>query len=137
MKTKAFSKEGLLARERMDPKEKEKADACDWISNTVDELSRQIETAEAELETLQGTSRRGKKDHSKAERSAELEHFIERDRWHINRLELTLRLLENDQLSAEQVLSLQDDVQYYLECNQVNKLLSIYLFVCNPICIKK
>lgn len=104
MKTKAFSKEGLLQREKMDPKEKEKADACDWISNTVDELSRQIETAEAEVETLQGsTSRKGKKDHSKMERTTELEHFIERDRWHINRLELILRLLENDQLSAEQV----------------------------------
>ncbi|OAC99113.1 hypothetical protein MUCCIDRAFT_74712 [Mucor lusitanicus CBS 277.49] len=118
MKTKAFSKEGLLQRERMDPKEKEKADACDWISTTVDELSRQIEMAEAEQETLQGTSRKGKKDHAKVERTNELEHFIERDRWHINRLELILRLLENDQLSPDRVLAIQDDVQYYLECNQ-------------------
>ncbi|CEP07969.1 hypothetical protein [Parasitella parasitica] len=119
MKTKAFSKEGLLQREKMDPKEKEKADACDWISTIVDELSRQIETAEAEIETLQGSSRKGKKDSSKLERTTELEHYIERDRWHINRLELILRLLENDQLSAERVvLAIQDDVQYYLECNQ-------------------
>ncbi|KAI8638997.1 Not1 N-terminal domain, CCR4-Not complex component-domain-containing protein [Parasitella parasitica] len=118
MKTKAFSKEGLLQREKMDPKEKEKADACDWISTTVDELSRQIEMAEAEVETLQGTSRKGKKDSSKLERTSELEHYIERDRWHINRLELILRLLENDQLSTEKVLAIQDDVQYYLECNQ-------------------
>ncbi|KAL9543370.1 hypothetical protein MBANPS3_008149 [Mucor bainieri] len=118
MKTKAFSKEGLLQRERMDPKEKEKADACDWISTIVDELSRQIEMAEAEQETLQGTSRKGKKDQAKVERTDELEHFIERDRWHINRLELILRLLENDQLSPERVLAIQDDVQYYLECNQ-------------------
>lgn len=103
MKTKAFSKEGLLQRERMDPKEKEKADACDWISTTVDELSRQIEVAEAEQETLQGTSRKGKKDHAKVERTNELEHYIERDRWHINRLELILRLLENDQLSPDRV----------------------------------
>ncbi|KAG2204633.1 hypothetical protein INT46_006732 [Mucor plumbeus] len=118
MKTKAFSKEGLLQRERMDPKEKEKADACDWISTIVDELSRQIEMAEAEVETLQGTSRKGKKDYAKVERTNELEHYIERDRWHINRLELILRLLENDQLSPERVLAIQDDVQYYLECNQ-------------------
>lgn len=106
MKTKAYSKEGLLQRERLDPKEKEKADVCDWISNTVDELSRQIETAEAEMETLQGTSRKGKKDHSKIERSKELDHYIERDRWHINRLELILRLLENNQLSPDRVSSL-------------------------------
>lgn len=122
MKTKAFSKEGLLQRERMDPKEKEKADACDWISNTVDELSQQIEMAEAELETLQGTTRKGKKDHAKLERASELEHFIERDRWHINRLELILRLLENDQLSTDQVMAIQDDVQYYIECNQVKSM---------------
>ncbi|RCH87279.1 proteinral negative regulator of transcription subunit 5 [Rhizopus azygosporus] len=118
MKTKAFSKEGLLQRERLDPKEKEKADAVDWITNTVDELSRQIEFAEAEIETMQGTTKRGKKDHAKAERISELEHFIERNRWHTNRLELVLRLLENGQLPAEKVVGIQDDVQYYLECNQ-------------------
>lgn len=103
MKTKAYSKEGLLQKEKMDPKEKEKLDTCDWITTTVDELSRQIEMAEAELETLQGTTKRGKKDHSKAERVAELEHHIERNKWHINRLELTLRLLENDHLPPERV----------------------------------
>ncbi|KAG1136967.1 hypothetical protein G6F37_010600 [Rhizopus arrhizus] len=118
MKTKAFSREGLLQREKMDPKEKEKADACDWISTTVDELSRQIEMAEAEVETMQGTTKRGKKDHAKAERIAEREHWIERDRWHIGRLELMLRLLENDQIVTEKVMEIQDDVQYYLECNQ-------------------
>ncbi|KAG1580730.1 hypothetical protein G6F48_010267 [Rhizopus delemar] len=118
MKTKAFSREGLLQREKMDPKEKEKADACDWISSTVDELSRQIEMAEAEVETMQGTTKRGKKDHAKAERIAEREHWIERDRWHIGRLELMLRLLENDQIVTEKVMEIQDDVQYYLECNQ-------------------
>ncbi|KAI8344075.1 Not1 N-terminal domain, CCR4-Not complex component-domain-containing protein [Chlamydoabsidia padenii] len=118
MKTKAFSKEGLLQREKMDPKEKEKADACDWLSSTVDELSRQIETAEFELETLQGSSRKGKKDYHKQERANAIEHTIERNRWHINRLELMLRLLENDHLETEKVLGIKDDVQYYLECNQ-------------------
>lgn len=103
MKTKAYSKEGLLQKERMDPKEKEKLDTCEWITSTVDELSRQIEMAEAELETLQGTSKRGKKDHAKAERVAELEHLFERNKWHINRLELILRLLENDHIPAEKV----------------------------------
>ncbi|ORZ24168.1 Not1 N-terminal domain, CCR4-Not complex component-domain-containing protein [Absidia repens] len=118
MKTKAFSKEGLLQREKMDPKEKEKVDACDWISSTVDELSRQIETAEFELETLQGSTRKGKKDYHKQEQANAIEHNIERNRWHINRLELTLRLLENDHLETEKVLAIKDDIQYYLESNQ-------------------
>ncbi|CAO3647370.1 unnamed protein product [Cunninghamella blakesleeana] len=118
MKTKAFSKEGLLQKEKMDPKEKEKIDACEWISNTVDELARQIETSEFELETLQGTTRKGKKDHQRQEKVNEIEHSIERHRWHINRLELMLRLLENDHLEPEKVMGIRDDVQYYLECHQ-------------------
>ncbi|KAI8341455.1 Not1 N-terminal domain, CCR4-Not complex component-domain-containing protein [Chlamydoabsidia padenii] len=116
MKTKAFSKEGLLQREKMDPKEKEKADACDWLSTTVDELSRQIEMAEFELETLQG-SKKGKKD-QQHRRVTEIEHTIERNLWHINRLELMLRLLENDHLETDKVLSIKEDVNYYLECHQ-------------------
>ncbi|KAF7723689.1 proteinral negative regulator of transcription subunit 5 [Apophysomyces ossiformis] len=118
MKTKAYSKEGLLQKERLDPKDKEKADACEWISSTVDELSRQMETAEAELETLQGTSRKGKKDHQKVERRNELEHTLERHKWHINRLELILRLLENDHFAADRVMQIKDNVQYFVECNQ-------------------
>ncbi|KAI8388027.1 Not1 N-terminal domain, CCR4-Not complex component-domain-containing protein [Radiomyces spectabilis] len=118
MKTKAYSKEGLLQREKLDPKEKEKMDTCDWITSTVDELSRQIESAEYELETLQGTTRKGKKDHAKVERSNELDHAIERNKWHISRLELILRLLENDHLEPEKVMAIKDDVQYYVECNQ-------------------
>ena len=103
MKTKAYSKEGLLQKEKMDPKEKEKLDTCEWITTTVEELSRQIEMSEAELETLQGTSKRGKKDLARQERVAELEHLFERNKWHINRLELILRLLENDHLPPEKV----------------------------------
>ncbi|KAI7852418.1 Not1 N-terminal domain, CCR4-Not complex component-domain-containing protein [Circinella umbellata] len=118
MKTKAYSKEGLLQKEKMDPKEKEKLDTCEWITTTVEELSRQIEMSEAELETLQGTSKRGKKDLARQERVAELEHLFERNKWHINRLELILRLLENDHLPPEKVNAIKDDVQYYVECNQ-------------------
>ncbi|KAI8073856.1 Not1 N-terminal domain, CCR4-Not complex component-domain-containing protein [Gongronella butleri] len=118
MKTKAFSKEGLAKKEMMDPKEKEKNDACDWISNMVDELSRQIETVEFELETLQSGSRKGKKDHARQERVGEIEHLCERNRHHINRLELMLRLLENDHLEPERVMEIKEDVQYYIECNQ-------------------
>ncbi|KAI8975636.1 Not1 N-terminal domain, CCR4-Not complex component-domain-containing protein [Mycotypha africana] len=119
MKTKAFSKEGLLQRERLDPKEKEKVDACDFVNNTVEELSRQIETVEFEIEQLESSgSKRGKKaDHQKAEHVSELEHLNERRKYHINRLELILRLLENDHLAPERVNDLKDAIQYYVECN--------------------
>ncbi|ORX52455.1 hypothetical protein DM01DRAFT_1323650 [Hesseltinella vesiculosa] len=118
MKTKAFSKEGLAQKEKMDPKEKEKTDTCEWISTTVDELSRQIETVEFELENLQSNSRKGKKDYQRQERVSEIEHLVERNRWHINRLELMLRLLENDHLEPEKVMAIKDDIMYYVESNQ-------------------
>ncbi|KAI8387540.1 Not1 N-terminal domain, CCR4-Not complex component-domain-containing protein [Blakeslea trispora] len=121
MKTKAYSKEGLLQRERLDPKEKEKADCCDFLTNAVDELSRQMETVEFEMEQLEGAgSKRGnrKQDHQRTERLSELEHSNERRKWHINRLELILRLLENDHLDTERVNEFKDVIQYYVECNQ-------------------
>ncbi|CAO3682657.1 unnamed protein product [Umbelopsis vinacea] len=118
MKTKAFSKEGLSQSAKLDPKEKEKLETSEWLSNMVDELDRQREMTEAELETMQRGTKKGKKDHSKVERMKEFEHQIERYKWHVNRLELINRLLGNDQLDTEQVLSIQEDVKYFVESNQ-------------------
>ncbi|CDS14244.1 hypothetical protein LRAMOSA06414 [Lichtheimia ramosa] len=118
MKTKAYSKEGLMLKEKMDPKEKEKMDVCEWITTTKIEIERQMEATEAEIETLQGTSKRGKKDHSRQERISELEHHFERNKYHLGRLELILRLLENDHLPVDKVAAIKDDVQYYVESNQ-------------------
>ncbi|GMG24658.1 unnamed protein product [[Candida] boidinii] len=39
-------------------------------------------------------------------------------KWHQEKLEIVLRLLENDILSPEEVLNIQDDVKYFLEENQ-------------------
>ncbi|KAK4518529.1 uncharacterized protein ATC70_008747 [Mucor velutinosus] len=119
MKTKAYSKEGLLQKERLDPKDKEKADACEFVTNAVDELSRQIEHEEFEIEQLEGSKRGNKKsDHQRVERVLEMEHLNERRKFHINRLELILRLLENDHLEPERVNDFKDAIQYYVECNQ-------------------
>ena len=46
MKTKAFSKEGLIAAAKMNPRDREKAEISDWLSTQVDELARQTEAAE-------------------------------------------------------------------------------------------
>ncbi|KAL9543775.1 hypothetical protein MBANPS3_007948 [Mucor bainieri] len=119
MKTKAYSKEGLLQKERLDPKDKEKADACEFVTNAVDELSRQIEHEEFEIEQLEGSKRGNKKtDHQRVERVLEMERLNERRKFHINRLELILRLLENDHLEPERVNEFKDAIQYYVECNQ-------------------
>ncbi|KAL1916998.1 uncharacterized protein VTP21DRAFT_5196 [Calcarisporiella thermophila] len=118
MKTKAYSKEGLLQMAKLDPKEKEKVDCCAWITQSVEDLGLQIETLEAEMETLQIAARKGRKDNSKMERLAEIDHLIERHKWHTSRLELILRLLENDRIPVDRVTPLQEDVRYYVESNQ-------------------
>jgi len=115
MKTKAYSKEGLSQSAKLDPKEKEKMETCEWLSNTVDELALQIEKAEAEVETLQGGVKKGKKDKAKEERLNRLEHILERHKWHTGRLELILRLLENGQIDTEKVVAIQDLVKYYVD----------------------
>ena len=58
MKTKAFSKEGLSAAAKLDPREKEKVEMCNFLGDMVDELSRQIESAEAEQDTVQATMKK-------------------------------------------------------------------------------
>lgn len=118
MKTKAFSKEGLSAAAKLDPKEKEKIEVAQFLSDMVDELGRQIESQEAEAEALQATLKKGKKDSGKAERMAELERTVERHKWHTGKLEILLRSLENGSVEVEQVKEIDDGIKYYVEQNQ-------------------
>lgn len=118
MKTKAFSKEGLSAAAKLDPKEKEKLEVCQFLSNMVEELERQIETLEAEEEALQATVKKGKKDTGKADRLAEIGRLTERHKWHQGKLELLLRSLENGNVDTDQVHELEESIKYYVEENQ-------------------
>lgn len=120
MKTKAFSKEGLTQSAKLDPKAQEKMEVTAWLQQTVEDLTLQVEQAEAEIESLQGgTKKRGKGQSAASSRLEELEHLNERRKWHINRLELILRLLDNGSLPAERVLTLKEDVIYFVENNTV------------------
>ncbi len=118
MKTKAYSKEGLSAAAKLDPKEKEKLEACQFLSTMVEELERQIETLEAEEEALHANVKKGKKDTAKADRLAEISRLTERHKWHQGKLELTLRSLENGNVETDQVTQLEESIKYYVEENQ-------------------
>lgn len=126
MKTKAFSKDGLIAAMKLDPKEKEKAETSAWLTAQVDELSRQIEQSEAEVELLQagGTKKRGKGGNLST-RLEELATLNERRKWHIGRLEIVLRLLENNSLDSERVVELKEHISYFVESNTV-RLVSLW-----------
>ncbi|KAL8668208.1 MAG: hypothetical protein Q9202_000186 [Teloschistes flavicans] len=118
MKTKAFSKEGLSAAARLDPEERKKQEACDFLSAMVEELERQIETLEAEEDSLQATAKKGKKDTSKADRLSEISRLTERHKWHQGKLELLLRSLENGNVDTDQVNEREEGIRYYVEENQ-------------------
>ncbi|KAL2071684.1 hypothetical protein VTL71DRAFT_12919 [Oculimacula yallundae] len=117
MKTKAYSKEGLSAAAKLDPKELAKSEACDFLSSSVDELERQIETLEAEAESIQATLKKGKGQSSKADRIAEIEMITERHKWHQGKLELIKRSLENGGVEPKQVTDLEETIKYYLTDN--------------------
>ncbi|KAF8897186.1 Not1 N-terminal domain, CCR4-Not complex component-domain-containing protein [Infundibulicybe gibba] len=118
MKTKAFSKEGLIQAAKLDPKEQEKEEATSWLQTQVEELQMQVEQTEAEVEALQGTGKkRNKAGSTAAGRLEELETLNERRKWHISRLEIVLRLLNNGSMSPEKVFGLKEDVQYFVESN--------------------
>lgn len=114
MKTKAYSKEGLSAQAKLDPKEQAKVEASEFLSSMVDELEQQIETLEAEGESIQATMKKGKNNTAKADRIAEIERVIERHKWHQGKLELIRRSLENGGVEPEQVTELDENIRYYV-----------------------
>lgn len=114
MKTKAYSKEGLSAASKLDPKEQAKVEVSDFLSSMVEELEQQVEHLEAEGESIQATMKKGKSNRDKAERVAEIEAVIDRHKWHQGKLELILRSLENGAVEPEGVRDVEDDIRYYV-----------------------
>ncbi|KAI9469233.1 Not1 N-terminal domain, CCR4-Not complex component-domain-containing protein [Coemansia mojavensis] len=123
MKTKAYSKEGLMQSTKLDPKEKEKLDLCNWLVDSVDSLSTQIDLLEATAESIASSMGKKRRDPSKVERVSQLTERVERHKFHIRCLERIQRLLENDGLSTEQVQRIQEDVNYYVEENDNDEFL--------------
>ncbi|GMF00425.1 unnamed protein product [[Candida] boidinii] len=120
-KTKAYSDESLMnVSQEINPEDKEKYEAMEFVRNSLDEIQRQEEVLEVEIDKFTATSKKSKRGNSYAneEKKNELDNFMEMHKWHQEKLEIVLRLLENDILSPEEVLNIQDDVKYFLEENQ-------------------
>lgn len=115
MKTKAYSKEGLSAAAKLDPKEKEKSENCDFLSSMVDELQQKIEAMEAEEEMLSASMKKGKKDVNKTNRLSDIARISERHKWHVVKLELLLRALQNGNVETHEVLDVKESIKYYVE----------------------
>ncbi|XP_059462361.1 uncharacterized protein LOC132191387 isoform X3 [Corylus avellana] len=100
-------------KDKKDPKEKAKSETRDWLNNVVSELESQIDSFEAEIEGLSV-----KKGKTRPPRLTHLETSITRHKAHIMKLELILRLLDNDELSPEQVNDVKDFLEDYVDRNQ-------------------
>ena len=110
-KTKAFSKEGLASAPKEDPKEKEKNKTRKWVGTALDTLQESKDKFEAELETINSGKVKKKKDSG----AQKWEDLIERCKYHEERLELILRLIDNEGLSPEQVDACKDQLEFLFE----------------------
>lgn len=110
-KTKAFSKEGLSQAPKEDPKEKEKNRVRKWIAGCIEIITSQVNVYEAELETINTTKKKSKKDAG----IQRWEDLLDRCRFHEQKLEGVLRLIDNETLSPEDVDQIKDQLDYLLE----------------------
>ena len=119
MKTKAFSNEALASTsEIVDPRKKEKMETADFIQGNIEELQRQMEAMEAELDLIMSSMKKKKPDMSKQSHIEGLQESLGRHKWHISMLESILRHLENDNIDVEQINDIREDIEYYVESNE-------------------
>lgn len=127
-KTKAYSKEGLGAAQKLDPAQKEREEISCWLVTSIDALNLQVnfivveacsntslrqfvkfeffpsqlDQFESEIESLlAGKKKRLDKD--KQDRMDELKGKLEKHRFHIRKLETLLRMLDNTAVEVGQV----------------------------------
>jgi CCR4-NOT transcription complex subunit 3 len=110
-KTKTYSKEGLAREERLDPLEEAKLRTTSWIAEYVERFQEVLGEKEFEIEKL--SVGKGKKQNKH-----QIEGFqaqIANHKFHLNKLEGIIRLVNNDRLDCDPVDALKEDLDYYLE----------------------
>lgn len=117
-KTKAYSKEGLTGPARLDPAERERGEITQWLNHCIDTLNIQVDQFEAELETLNAGTKKKKWKSEDNARQEECQIWIEKNREHIQRLELLLRMLDNNAVEIRQIKHIQDDLNDYMDNSQ-------------------
>jgi CCR4-NOT transcription complex subunit 3 len=121
-KTKTYSKEGLARAEKLDPAEIAKQQTTEWIGEYIERLNQLLEDREVEIERL--SSGKGKKTNKNI-----LEEYIQycaMHKFHINKLEGIMRLVNNDVLNCEDVDLIKDDLDYYMESYEDDDYLQAY-----------
>lgn len=116
-KTKAYSKEGLGAAQKLDPAQREKESVCCWLQNSISSLQIQTDQYESEIESLLANKKK-RLDKDKQDKMDDLKSKLDRHKFHITKLETLLRMLDNDSVDVEQIRKIRDDVEYYIDSSQ-------------------
>ncbi len=93
-------------------------DACSLITiritKCLDELNRQIEQLETELESIK--AKKGKRDQDRIDA---VDKRLAAHRFHVNSIEKCLRMVDNETLPVEKVDEIKDGIEYYIDQHQV------------------
>ncbi|KAI6176878.1 hypothetical protein M3Y97_00846500 [Aphelenchoides bicaudatus] len=121
-KTKPHSKQGLANEERLDPKEKQKAEALEWLNTQIRKIQDEIDRTESKIESCSSAEtgkKRGKgKDDKKQEKekAEELKRHLDRVKFHLQNLEVAMRLIMNEKLDVEDLNNtLKEPLELYIE----------------------
>jgi len=116
-KIKAYSNMSLKQGADLDPEEKEKLDTINFIQDSIDDIERQFQSVEVEIEKISGKKSKKNAGANEAKKD-ELKELQTKYRWHQQQLEIALRLLENDELQVNDILEIKEDLVYFLENNR-------------------
>lgn len=116
-KTKAYSKEGLGAAQKLDPAQKERDDMREWLVSSIDALNLQVDHFESEIEAFVAGKKK-RLDKEKQDRIEDVRVKLEKHRYHIRKLETLLRMLHNMSVEVGKLRDIRDDVEYYIESSE-------------------
>jgi len=111
-KTKAYSREGLEASKQLDPMEEERQQMRDWVQDTQQKLTDQINILDAELEVL------GSKKNRDLEALGHLQSSLDKLKYHYDKLDLLLRKCENEgSVNSEKLQELQEVFECFISAD--------------------
>lgn len=111
-KTKAYSKEGLAREAKLDPKEAMREEKRGWVKECIEQLHDLENAVEADKEKLMSAKGSKSKNRDLMEKC---DNKIQKHKWHIARLELIIKLLDNEELDPAQLDDITDSLEYYIE----------------------
>jgi len=115
LKTKAFSTCALARDDDLDIEEAEKIKYQEYLTSTIQILNDQLDELEADIEML-GNKKSLSPDEKS--RSGQLRIWQDRHRWHIKKLELILRALDNDNIDMSDLAVIRESVEVYIDNHQ-------------------